>query len=162
MSILTCGFTGYRPSKLPKEPDKLEEVKRNIAKQIDLAISAGYKHFISGFALGSDLYFAEEVLKAKKKHPHIILEAAIACETQSSRWSESDRGCYFDLLIRCDIKTYINYEYHPNCYLERNDYIISQANRLICVYDGKRGGTMYTVNRAKEKGIEIFIIKPTL
>lgn len=40
--------------------------------------------------------------------------------------------------------------------LERNKLSIKQAHKLIALYDGRKyGGTFYTINLAKKKGIEI-------
>lgn len=43
--------------------------------------------------------------------------------------------------------------------LRRNDIIVARADMLFACYDGrKRGGTFYTINRAKEKGIPIMYL----
>lgn len=40
--------------------------------------------------------------------------------------------------------------------LRRSDHILLYANHLIALYDGRyRGGTLYTINRAKEQSIPI-------
>jgi len=40
--------------------------------------------------------------------------------------------------------------------LRRNDHMLLYANHLVALYDGRtRGGTLYTVNRAKEQHIPI-------
>ena len=42
----------------------------------------------------------------------------------------------------------------------RNRYLVDHANFLIAVYDGKPGGTQYTVEYARKKGLEIVQIEP--
>lgn len=161
----TCGFTGYRPSKLLFKHDErciaCVHLKILLYKEIETAINDGYTHFICGFAMGSDTYFAEAVIALRDRYPEIALEAALACETQADHWSEKERDRYFRLLARCDQETYVSRYYYNGCYLDRNRYIVDHAQRLITVYDGKFGGTMYTVNRAKAKKLEIVIINPS-
>lgn len=160
----TCGFTGYRPLKLPFGNNDISiacmRLKACIYKETEAAIKDGYTHFICGFALGSDMFFAEAVLALRKKYPKITLEAALPCETQADHWLKEDRGKYFEFLTLCDKETYVSLKYHKNCYLERNRYIVNQSQRLIAVYDGKFGGTMATVNRAKAKKLELININP--
>lgn len=103
----TCCFTGHRPKSLPFGYDEgAEGCKRlkallteSIEKQI---IENGVTHFISGMAMGVDIYAAEAVLELKEKYPHITLECAIPCETQANRWSEGWRNRYFDIIYRSD------------------------------------------------------------
>lgn len=161
----TCGFSGYRPSKLPFGNNEKSiaciHLKKLIYKETEAAIRDGYIHFISGFALGSDTYFAEAVLALRRKYPHIALEAALACEAQADHWPEQDRARYFELLSQCDKETYVSHQHYKNCYLDRNRYILRKAQRLIAVYDGQFGGTMYTVNRAKAIKLDLVIINPS-
>ena len=43
--------------------------------------------------------------------------------------------------------------------LRRNDVIVERANVLVACYDGRnRGGTYYTVAKAKEKGIRVLFV----
>jgi len=161
----TCGFTGYRPCKLPFKTDEKQiacvHLKILLYKEAEAAIKDGYTHFICGFALGSDTYFAEAVIELRNRYPGITLEAALACETQADHWPEKDRDRYFKLLAQCDRETYISRSYYKGSYLDRNRYIVNQSQRLIAVFDGQFGGTMYTVSRAKTQKLELVIINPS-
>lgn len=93
----TCAFTGHRPQSLPfgfDESDKrctsLKSVMRD--QIVALIENEGVTHFITGMALGVDMYAAEIVLDLKSKYPHITLESAIPCETQAIKWSVASRG----------------------------------------------------------------------
>jgi uncharacterized phage-like protein YoqJ len=160
----TCGFSGYRPAKLPFGNDEKSiaciHLKVLIYIETEAAIKSGYTHFISGFARGTDTYCAEAVVTLRKRYPEITLEAALACESQAERWPETDRDRFFELLAACDRETFVSRNYHKNCYRDRNRYIVDQSRRLIAVYDGKFGGTMVTVNRAREKKSELVLIDP--
>ncbi|UWG96537.1 DUF1273 domain-containing protein [Dehalobacter sp. DCM] len=160
----TCGFTGYRPSKLPFKYNERSipcvHLKLLLYTETEAAIKDGYTRFICGFAMGSDTYFAEAVIALRERYPEITLEAALPCETQADRWPEMDRDRYFKLLTQCDKEIYISRQYHKGCYLERNRYIVNASQRLIAVYDGQFGGTMATVNRARVKKLELVMINP--
>ena len=68
-----CCVTGHRD--IPA--DKVEYVKSKLKEEIEKAIADGFTTFISGFAEGVDLLFAELVLEQKAQHPELFLEAAI-------------------------------------------------------------------------------------
>ena len=57
-----CCFSGHRPEKLDVDP---EAVKQWLSAQIDAAIAAGYRTFISGCGMGVDIWAAQIVLQKK-------------------------------------------------------------------------------------------------
>ncbi|MBQ8974207.1 MAG: DUF1273 family protein, partial [Oscillospiraceae bacterium] len=79
---------------------------------------------------------------------------------QSDRWSEDARSRYVELLRRCDSISIISPHYTPEALRLRNEYMVNRSSVLITVYDGKRGGTMMTVNYAKKQGLEMIQIAP--
>ena len=106
----TCSFTGHRPQHLPfgmNENDercvRLKEIPKeeiiNFIEKEDVTL------FITGMALGVDLYAAEIVLDLKARYPSITLESAIPCETQAVKWSMAQRERYYDIAAQCDKKT---------------------------------------------------------
>jgi len=46
-------------------------------------------------------------------------------------------------------------KYHPQAYHDRNRYMVDHSTQLICYYDGKKGGTHFTVKYAEERGLTI-------
>ena len=73
-----CAFTGYRPQKMPfgfNESDpRCIDFKRRVKETIQALYDMGYRHFISGGALGMDMFAAEAVLELRAQHPDMILE----------------------------------------------------------------------------------------
>ena len=67
-----CCFSGHRPEKL-EEPEA--EVKQWLAERIEEAIRAGYTTFISGCAMGVDIWAAQIVLERKERGPSLHLMA---------------------------------------------------------------------------------------
>ena len=102
----TCCFSGHRPMKLPwgmRETDtRCIATKNWIALQLEELYTQGYRHFISGMAIGCDTYFAEEVLRLREKHPDVTLEAAIPCSDQAGRWNSKQKQKYAELIEACD------------------------------------------------------------
>ena len=106
----TCAFTGHRPQHLPfgmNENDKrCTDLKETLKEQIiNLIETEDVTHFITGMALGVDLYAAEIVLDLKARYPSITLESAIPCETQAVKWSMAQRERYYNIAAQCDKKT---------------------------------------------------------
>ena len=158
----TCCFTGHRPEKLPwgsNEGDpRCVALKERLRDMLEEAYQAGYRHFISGMARGTDLYFCEAALALRDERPGITVEAAIPCEEQAARWPEEERQRYFNLIGRCDLETMVQHHYDRGCMLRRNRYMVDRSSRLIAVYDGMLGGTMYTLTYAMKQGLEVLIL----
>ena len=117
-------------------------------------------HFISGMALGTDMYAAEIVLGLKASYPGITLESAIPCESQAAKWSEALRDRYFDIASKCGKETLIQTHYSPECMDKRNRYMVDHADVLIAVWDGSPSGTGKTVNYALRQGKPVVVINP--
>lgn len=158
----TCCFTGHRPEKLPWGCDEDDlrclSLKERIAAALEEAYAAGMRHFICGMALGADFYFCEAALALRERHGDLTVEAAIPCEEQAAHWREADRQRYFSLVERCDFETMVQHHYDRGCMLRRNRYMVDRSAMLIAAYDGLMGGTMYTIQYAMKKGLEVSII----
>ena len=111
----------------------------------------GEDHFISGMALGIDIYAAESDIRLKDRYPHLHLEAAIPCREQTVRWNQSHKMRYNSILSKCDAITYIGNEYTSKCMMQRNIYMVDKADYLFAVWDGSSGGTGNTVKYALKK-----------
>ncbi len=148
--IHTCCVTGHRD--LPKS--KSEAVKSLLRREILFAIGEGYTHFISGFASGTDLIFAELVIDMRETYP-ITLEAAVP---YIGRMNTSDQT--FQRLIKlCNVVKVHSDNYTKICFMVRNRYMVDSSNRVIAVYDGRKtGGTAATINYARHLGREIAFI----
>lgn len=161
----TCCFTGYRPKSLPFGYDEGAEgckrLKALLTESIEKQITEnGVTHFISGMAMGVDIYAAEAVLELKEKYPHITLECAIPCETQANRWSEGWRNRYFDIIYRSDDAQMLQTHYTSDCMMKRNKYMVDNSDVVIAVWNGEKSGTRNTVDYALKNGKKVIIIDP--
>ena len=158
----TCCFTGHRPEKLPWRRDETDErclaLKRSLTRELEQAYRDGYRHFICGMARGADFYFCEAALDLRDRRTGVTVEAAIPCEEQAARWSDAERVRYFDLVGHCDLETMVQHHYDRGCMLRRNRYMVDRSSRLLAVYDGLLGGTMYTITYAKKRGLEVVLL----
>lgn len=160
-----CCFTGHRPKSLPfgynEEEPSCKKLKELLSDNIERQITEnGVTHFISGMAMGVDIYAAEAVLELKEKYPHITLECVIPCETQANRWSEGWRNRYFDIIYRSDDAQTLQTHYTSDCMMKRNKYMVDNSDVVIAVWNGKKSGTGNTVDYALKNGKKVIIIDP--
>ena len=152
----TCCFTGHRPSKLPWGYDERDPrcliLKRSLLREAENLYMQGYHRFISGMALGCDLYFAETVLELKERYPAVVLEAALPFPGQAGRWAEHHRARWQAVLDACDLESVVQDHYDRGCMLRRDKAMADVADELISVWDGSHGGTGWTVRYAKRLG----------
>lgn len=159
-----CCLSGSRPKSLPwgtNEDDyRCKELKQRLTLEIEKAIIRGYRHFISGMALGVEQYAFEILINYKKNNPEvdIFLEAAIPCESQAYKWNEKQRNRYFKILENVDKETLISHRYNSLIMQQRNKYMVNKSSLLIAVTNSFKGGTINTINFAKAYGIEIILI----
>lgn len=159
----TCCFSGHRPEKLPWGSNEYDPRCINLKKEMDQALETaygqGYRHFVTGMALGCDLYFCEAVLSLRRRREGVTVEAAIPCEEQAARWRERDRNRYFTLVEKCDFETMVQHRYSPGCMQRRDRYMVDRSGLLIAAYDGMTlGGTMYTLTYAIRQGIQTEVL----
>ena len=161
---ITCCFTGHRPGKLPwsyRETDpRCLALKKRLRQMTEEAYDRGFRHFLSGMALGCDQFFAEVVLQMGEERPGVTLEAAIPFPGQDQRWLEADRVRYRSLLERCAARTVIQPWYSRDCMFRRNQYMVNHSALLLAVYNGGGGGTLQTITYARGQGIEVRWISP--
>lgn len=161
-----CAFTGYRPEKLPfgqdEESPGCMRLKQQIFCETLQMTDRGVTTFLSGMARGVDTWAAETVLQLRTVLPpgEIQFWAILPYAGQADAWNAVDRERYRGLLARADKVVCLSETYTQGCMQTRNRYLVDHANFLIAVYDGKPGGTRYTVEYARKKGLEIVQIEP--
>ena len=79
---------------------------------------------------------------------------------QAAAWSAQEQERYQAILAKADRVNLLSERYYDGCLLARNRYMVDLATHLIAVYDGQKGGTKYTVDYAKKKGLFVSIIDP--
>ena len=161
-----CAFTGYRPQKMPFGFDESDprcvDFKNRLKNTIHALYYCGYKHFISGGALGMDMFAAEAVVELREEYPEIILEMVSPFDAQAAKWSPELQARHDRLFEVADITTATGHEYTKGAMFTRNRYLVSNADLLLAAYDGQPGGTAMTIQNAKANGVRVQVIRPVL
>lgn len=149
---VSVAFTGHRFYDFSQR----EFIQERLTSAISEAYDHGIRNFISGFALGIDLMAAQLVQSLKCNLPGISLTAAIPFEGQAERYNIYDKRVYRRLLELADKVIVLSDCYYPRCFLDRDEFMVENASYLIAYYDGReKGGTYYTVKKARARGIPI-------
>lgn len=151
-----CCFTGHRPEKLNASETK---VKQWLEEQIDQALAEGYVTFITGCAMGVDIWASQIVLERRADNQKIHLIAATPWPGFARRWNDEWKSLYDDLLLRADMVVNVCEHYHKGVFQQRNEWMVDRCNRVIAYYNGSAGGTRNTIEYAKKKGIEICVFE---
>ena len=162
---MCCAFTGHRPQNLPWQFNEADtnclKLKQILNQQISQLAKNGFTDFLSGMALGSDTWAAEAVLNLRKKNPALKLHCILPCKTQAEKWPVSEQERYQKILAQADSIFFTSRNYHPNCMLERNRFMVENARLLLAVYNGQpHSGTAAAVRHAQRLGCDIIIINP--
>lgn len=123
--MAVCMFTGHRPKGLPfgynEKDSRCKKLKKMLKKLIVQKIQEeNTTAFLSGMALGTDMFAAEIVLELKRKFRNITLTAVLPCRTQAARWNNEAIARYEHILAKCDKVIVLQDEYTPSCMNKRN------------------------------------------
>ena len=151
MADKICMFTGHR--KIRKE--HLSSLPVWLEKTVEGLIGEGYTDFCAGGAIGFDTLAALKVIEKKEKYGYIKLHLFLPCKNQDSRWNESYRRAYRYVLSKADSISYASESYTRGCMHKRNRDMVKAADVCVTYCVNTDGGTYYTVNQAKEKGIRV-------
>ena len=162
----TMCFTGHRPSKLFGYDYRIEGNRVMLLKLRELIIELierrGVDTFISGMAIGVDMWSARIILKLKETYPHIKLVCAIPCAEQYKKWSREDKEVYLNILEVSDFNYYVSEEeYTPWCMHVRDKWMVDNSKFVIAVWDEEEdGGTWGTIKHARKRQRAITYLNP--
>ena len=182
----TLCFTGHRPKDLGGHDDL---VKQQLESLIRLACDQGYRRFISGMAVGVDMYAAQILIRLKEELPDICLVAAIPFPGQSRKCSPAQKSQWTNIVMKADEINLFNPDTNQNeahdwkTALElnrqaslrepwpmydvfkwldnRNHWMIDNSDSVLAVWSGKeKGGTANAVRYAVKNQKSIVIYNP--
>lgn len=105
--------------------------------------------------MGFDTIAAQAVLSVKETHPEVKLILVLPCENQTKYWEQQDIDVYNDIKLRADEVKVLAPHYYNGCMQKRNRHLVDFSSTCICFLTGHKGGTAYTVDYAKQKGLDI-------
>ena len=149
LKTVTCAVTGHRV--LP--PDFDDEILKTQLEKIE---KSGYKAFLVGMALGFDTRCFSALENLRDEGADIKIYSVIPCLDQSERFNRRDKELYDKMISAADGKVILYQSYTKDCMLRRNDFMLENCSLVYSYFNGiHRGGTFYTVNKAKERGLDI-------
>lgn len=150
----TCCFTGHRVFR----PDELPRVRAALERHIlFLHDERGVRYFGAGGALGFDTLAAETVLDLRAgRCPDLRLILVLPCPDQADRWPQADREKYAGLKLRADKVVVLAPAYRSGVMHARNRHLVDHAAWCICYQYKNEGGTAYTVDYARRRGLAVF------
>ena len=150
-----CMFTGHRDIRA----EHVTLLTEWLDKTVEGLIAEGYTDFCAGGAIGFDTLAALKVIEKKEKYGFIKLHLFLPCRDQDARWNENYRRAYRYVMSKADSIRYVSESYNRGCMHKRNREMVKAADVCIAYCVTNEGGTYYTVNQAKEKGIRVIEFK---
>ena len=154
MRLHRCSFAGHRPEKLK---DDEATVRAFLQREIDLAVQEGFCTFLTGMAMGADLWAAEEFLLYRQAHPDQAGELHLIAVTPfpgfAARWKPDWHAIYTRIWRNADHRVIISPSFADDVFERRNRYLVVHAARLIACYNGEEGGTHQLIAHARSSGL---------
>lgn len=157
MKELNCCFTGHRLVPAEVEP----YLRRALEDTIRQLAAEGKISFLCGGARGFDTLAALTVLEIKKELPHLRLELILPCADQTKGWSEREIALFQRIRESADRVEVLREEYVAGCMHERNRAMVDRSSVCVAYLTRATGGTRYTVDYARKKGLRLLIYSPT-
>ena len=108
--------------------------------------------------MGFDTLAAQTVLRLRERYPQIRLILVLPCLNQTRGWQQADVDIYEELKRRADKVTYTSESYFRGCMQKRNRHLVDNSSGCICYLTKPTGGTAYTVDYARRRGLRIINI----
>ena len=147
----TCCFTGHR--RIPTEEQAA--ITGRLERVIVSLYHQGIRYYGAGGALGFDTLAAQTVIHLRKSCPGMKLILVLPCLTQTRGWRPEDVAEYERIKSQADKVVYTSQQYTPGCMHKRNRHLVDNSSVCICYLTKDSGGTAYTVDYAKNKGLKI-------
>ena len=158
MESRSCCFTGHRTVPLDKSRELAQRIKDDIEY---LYSNMDVKTYYAGGALGFDSLAAEAVIEQRRVHQNIRLVIVVSYRDQAARWSAADKARYERINRDADEVICLAEHYFNGCMHQRNRYMVDHSAYCICYLTEQTGGTAYTVQYARERGLRIFNLAKT-
>lgn len=161
-------FTGHRPKK-QNDPlfgyDCTSEGNTRMLLAlrdiIEYYIQHGALTFITGMALGVDMWAARLLFALKAQYPHIKDHAYVPCHEQYASWPAQTTAEWHSIIEQCDKVVYVTEQtYTPSCMQERNEAMVNASDLTIAVWNGSNSGTKNCVDYAIRQDVPVAVLHP--
>lgn len=148
----TASFTGHRTYR-GEADDELRLLIHNLHER-------GISRFLCGMSWGFDLAAGKAVAEFKREYPYVELIAVEPFDGFRDLFSGESAKLYDEVLAAADECVIVG-DNEKGAYMLRNDYLVDQASVVVAWYNNiPRGGTAYTVRRARKNRREIVNLYP--
>lgn len=173
----TVCITGHREKSIPSYLNNpiyrnitIASVKLMLYRYIDMAAESGYENFISGLAVGIDLWAAEYIIKKKKTNKKLCLIGAMPYLRHAERFPKFYREMLADVEKNADYLVTVNdnpsitygssslgANFSRDLYRNRNYYMVDNSSAVIAFLNSNSNfsGTSQTVNYARRTGCNV-------
>ncbi len=151
----SVAFTGHRAMNYAAG-DSEQALRVRLDATLRELYARGARCFYSGMAEGFDLLAARAVLDLQRQYSGVQLVAAVPFRGQARGFSAVVRRDYEQILQAANRVEVLAEEYSRDCFLRRDDYMVERVATVVAWFDGRAGGTAYTVSRARSLGCEVF------
>ena len=132
---------------------------RKIEKQLDKIIKKLYKKGVIFYGVGGsygfDMLAEKAVIRARNRHNEIKLILVLPCKNQDKYWTEDNKAAFSEIKSQADKIVYTAENYTNGCMHKRNRHLVDFSGYCVAYLNENSGGTAYTVNYARENGLEI-------
>jgi len=152
--LMNVALTGHRPQRLGYRELNLytfAEWRKIIdwlkEKIIELNVTDAY----CGMASGCDIAYGIAIYELKREGYEINLHCVLPCQNYNSKigWHKYLKECADEWIELSD-------EFYKGCDNVRDQYMVDHSDKLFAIWDGNEsGGVWSTIQKAKEKGIEV-------
>lgn len=150
----SVAFTGHRAMTYAAG-DSAEALRGRLDATLQELYARGARTFYSGMAEGFDLLAARAVLDLQHQYSDVQLIAAVPFRGHGRSFSAVVQRDYEQILRSANRVEVLAEEYSRECFLRRDDYMVERSATVVAWFDGRAGGTAYTVGRARSLGCEV-------
>ena len=147
-------FTGHRDI----SADRKFEIKEKLFEVIMSLTDKGYTDFYAGGAYGFDMMAACEVLRAREFNDNVKLHIILPYKKNVKSYSSYDKYTQNQILEVADDVECMFERYITGCFHIRNRKMVDSSSVCVAFLEKSSGGTYFTVNYARENGLEIIFI----
>lgn len=147
----TACFTGHRNIPV-NDRVKLDKLLDNV---IEALFNKGVVFFGCGGAYGFDMMAEYAVLRAKERHKEIKLILVLPCKEQDKYWNDESKAIYRDILSKADKIVYTSEYYTNDCMHKRNRHLVDYSGYCIAYCTKQSGGTVFTINYARDCDVKV-------
>lgn len=173
----TVCITGHREKSIPSYRDNpvfremtLSAVRLMLCRYIDMAVECGYENFISGLAVGTDLWAARYIISKRKINSRIRLFGAMPYLRHAERFPSNYRKILAEVEKEADFLVTVNSNpdiiygspssganFSKDLYRDRNYYMVDNSSAVIAFLNKESviSGTAQTVNYANRTGRKV-------